>query len=155
MTEIFHQPDRAADYSDTFAGPNAHEQLTARELAALALSRVPGWFAAMFALRQRLASLVGLKTAHGDGGQVGTDFLLELPVLIEEPDRFRAGLNDRHLDFAIDVRKRNGEVSITTDIWFGEAGGGLFGRAYLTAVKPFHNAILRHWVRVIATPEVA
>ena len=155
MTEQFDQPDRVPDYSATFTGPNAHQQLTARELVALALSRVPGWFSAMFALRQRLASIAGLKTAHGDGGQVGTDFLLELPVLIEEPDRFRAGLNDRHLDFAIDLRKQNGQVMITTDIWFGEAGRGLFGRVYLAAVKPFHNAILRHWVRVIARPEVA
>lgn len=148
--ETFDQPSRNPDYSDTFTGPNAHPSLTARELAALALSRVPGWFRLMFSLRQRVAGVLGLKTAHGDGGQVGTDFLMELPVLIETPDRFRAGLNDKHLDFAIDVKKQAQNVAITTDIWFGQGANRLLGRAYLTAVKPFHNAILRHWIAVLS-----
>lgn len=149
MTAAFVPPDRAPDYVDRFAGPLARPDLTARELAALVTSAqggaIPGWFRGLFAVRQGAARIAGLKT--GDGApENGMGLLGDLPVLADEPDRFRIGMADRHLDFTIEVsRSPAPEVAFATAIWLH----GLPGRIYLTAVMPFHRIILRRFVAAL------
>ncbi|MEL6967088.1 MAG: DUF2867 domain-containing protein [Pseudomonadota bacterium] len=148
MTLTFTKPERSPDFEDVFAGPNAYSHLSAQELTELALSRTPSWFRAMFALRQFFARFAGLRTESEAGGPADVNFLLSLPVLRDEPDIFEAGLADKHLDFAMCVEKREDEVRIATSVWCNNT----LGRIYLSAVKPFHERIVAHWVRVLGTP---
>lgn len=145
----FARPARAPDYSDRFAGPCAQPDRTARELAAAATRATPGWFRALFALRQRLARIAGLKTGAGARDN-GLAILSDLPVIEEINDRFAIGMADRHLDFALTVTKTGREVAFVTDIWFNAAAG----RVYLALVLPFHKLILRRYVRALG-PEAA
>ncbi|MEM1038190.1 MAG: DUF2867 domain-containing protein [Pseudomonadota bacterium] len=148
MTLTFSKPQRSPDFEDVFSGPNAHDHLSAKELTELALSRTPSWFRALFAIRQFLARFSGLRTESEEGGPADVNFLLSLPVLRSEPNVFEAGLADKHLDFAMSVEKREGEVRITTSVWFNNT----LGKVYLSAIKPFHERIVAHWVHVLGTP---
>lgn len=143
----FRPPARDPDYRDRFAGPIGDNAATARELAQRATEASPFWFRAAFALRQLGARIVGLKTRAG-GSDNGLPFLSDLPVLEDQPDRFRIGMGDRHLDFTLAVEKSGAkkaakEISFTTEIWFN----GWTGRAYLMLVLPIHKLILRRYVR--------
>ena len=125
-------------------GPCADGDATARELATRAVNASPGWFRALFALRQWAARLVGLKT-KGGAAENGLNLLGDQPVLEDRPERFAIGVGDRHLDFVITVEKAPGEVAFGTDIWFN----GWTGRAYLALVLPIHNLILRRYARAL------
>ena len=67
------------------------------------------------------------------------------PVLSETPGQLIAGFNDHHLDFRIvvDVAPVDGgrdqEITATTLV----LTHNLLGRAYLTAIMPFHRLITR------------
>lgn len=151
MTLTFAKPERESDFQDTFSGPNAHPDLSPRELAALALGQSPVWFRTLFAARQKFARIAGLRTKTPEGKDPGVGFLLSLPVLRDDAKIYEAGLADRHLDFTIAVEKDGGRVSLTTENWFNNVSG----RLYLVAVKPFHNRIVSRWVRVLGQPEPA
>ena len=134
--------ERKPDYADHFEGPLAARADTARELAEIAMREVPGWFAVLFRIRQWFAGLFGLKTGEATGFE---GFLDGLDVIEDSPDRFVAGLPDRHLDFAIVLVRSENRVGIDTLIWFNR----WYGHLYLIIVMPFHRAILRHWIAVL------
>ncbi|MEO1611463.1 MAG: DUF2867 domain-containing protein [Pseudomonadota bacterium] len=140
----FARPQRAPDYSDRFAGPNASPEMSARELMGRAFEATPGWFRALFALRQTAARIAGLSTGP-KGAVTEVEVLGRLPVVEETDDKFEFGMADSHLDFTIAVEKGDADVAITTDIWFN----GWTGRAYLTLVLPFHKMILRRYVAAL------
>lgn len=148
MTEQFTTPDRAPDYSDRFAGPIANPKLSAKELLAAALDAAPPWFAALFALRQGVARVIGLKTAGAPGTPLtGLRFFETLPVLNEDDGCYELGVADRHLDFALRVEKTGaGDVAVTTDIWIN----GALGRIYLAFVLPVHRLAVRGFVDSLA-----
>ena len=81
MTLTFAKPEREPDFQDTFSGPNAHPDMSPHDLAALALGQSPAWFRTLFAARQKLARVAGLKTETPEGRDPGVGFLLSLPVL--------------------------------------------------------------------------
>lgn len=151
--DTFSRPERKADFADTFVGEVKRRDLSPKELMAYALEHTPAWFSAMLRLRDRLGGLVGLKTTTDIQGKPDASFLLHLPVLRDDNDVYSSGTSDKHLDFAITVeRHADATVSFTTEVWFN----GVSGRVYLAVILPFHRAILRHWVSVVARmPEAA
>ena len=145
--EPFRRPDRKADFADTYVGEAQRRDLPPRALMSYALEQTPAWFAAMLRLRDRLGRVAGLKTARDVHGKPDATFLLHLPVLRNDEHVYSSGTADKHLDFVITVERRSDEtVSFTTEVWFN----GISGRVYLALILPFHRAILRHWVSVIA-----
>lgn len=147
-TLTFEKPNRTPDFQDCFTGKNAHLDKTPKELAALALANSPGWFRVLFAMRQKLASIVGLRTKTPDGKNPGVSFLLSLPVIQDDETAYEAGLADKHLDFILRIEKHDNEVSVRTHIWFNNT----FGKLYLAVVKPFHNWIVSYWVKALGKP---
>jgi hypothetical protein len=134
-----HLPD--ADWADRFELALNGKGLTAVEAAERAFGNSPSWVSALLALRNRLVSLVGLKTeapAPGEHGLIGP-----FPVLSRNDDEVVLGFNDAHLDFRIVVDIRAGSavnqiVGMTTLI----RRHNTLGRVYLAAVMPFHKVIV-------------
>lgn len=125
----FFRPARATDDTDRFAGLCAQP-----EHAAAVARATPFWFRALFAPRQRLARLVGLKTGAGAPDN-GLAILSDRPAAKKMNDSFEFGMSDRHPGFALTVAKAGREVAFTADFWFNAAAG----RVHLALALPFHK----------------
>ncbi len=129
------------DWADRFELALNGKGLTAMEAAERALGNLPPWVSGLMAMRNRLVSLVGLKTEapkHGNQGLIGP-----FPVVSRTDDEVVLGFDDAHLDFRIIVDIRAGSavnqiVGVTTLI----RRHNTLGRIYLAAVMPFHKVIV-------------
>lgn len=103
---------------------------------------------ALFHLRNRIASLFGLRTS-GDptpersANPPGLEDRVGLfTVMGVADDELVLGEDDRHLDFRVSVLRQDGPgrpgVTVTTLVHFHN----LLGQAYFAAVKPFHRLIV-------------
>jgi Protein of unknown function (DUF2867) len=133
-----------AQFADAFRVTVSDTGLDARTAAERMFSRSPGWVQMLLDLRNAIVAPFGLKTSGKDdvkaGGMIGL-----FPVLSETPGQLIAGFNDHHLDFrvVVDVAPvddgRDQEVTATTLV----LTHNLIGRAYLTAILPFHRLITK------------
>jgi hypothetical protein len=133
-----------AQFADAYRVTVSDAKLDARSAAELIFSSSPSWVKMLLDLRNAIVSPLGLKTSAGNeakaGGMVGM-----FPVLSETPGQLIAGFDDHHLDFrvVVDVTSLDGsqdqEVTATTLV----LTHNLLGRAYLTAIMPFHRLITR------------
>ncbi|WP_298257647.1 DUF2867 domain-containing protein [Bradyrhizobium sp.] len=131
-----------AQFADAFRVSVAEAGLDARTAAMRIFSESPRWVTALLDLRNKVVAPFGLKTSAEDEakseGMVGM-----FPVLSETPERLVAGFDDHHLDFRVivDVVPWGGgrEVTATTLV----LTHNWFGRAYLTAIMPFHRMIAK------------
>lgn len=140
----FARPSRAPDWADTVAGPLRQPEMPARALFHAALSRPPLWLGAAMVLRNILVAPLRLRRGLPGGGH----FLERLPVIADGPGHFETGLPDRHLTFTLAVRKRAGEVFVTTSIWFN----AWTGRVYLRLIMPGHILATRQMTARVAHP---
>lgn len=115
--------------------------LPPREAAERGLA-LPGWAAALLALRNRIVRPLGLKTE----ADAGLPALGLFPIRKDTPEEFVLGLDDRHLDFRITVFRQDERLYLSTWVHPHNA----FGRLYLALVKPFHIAISRGAARRMA-----
>lgn len=140
-----HLPDlhlTHADWADAFEIVIRDRRINALEAARLSLGRIPAWARRLMAIRNGLASLVGLKTGSeppqpGELGRIGM-----FPVLQATDEEAVLGLDDWHLDFRLVVTARpmgSGTcIRMTTLV----ARKNLFGRIYIGVVTPFHRLIV-------------
>lgn len=133
------------DFSDAFAIMVPSRGIDAREVAALAFSKLPDWAGWLLKIRNAVMRPFGIKT-----DEIG------LPVLLESAGEVVVGLNDDHLDFRTQFR--------TDTIRLGPDGPDLclitvstivrihnrMGRAYLAVIMPFHRLIVRSLLKRIA-----
>ena len=133
------------DFSDAFAIVVPQGGIDAREVAALAFSKLPDWAGWLLKIRNAVMRPFGIKT-----DEIG------LPVLQESAEEVVVGLNDDHLDFRTQFR--------TDTIRLGTDGPDLclitlttivrthnrLGRIYLAAVMPFHRMMVRSLLKRIA-----
>ncbi len=131
-----------AQFADAFRVTVTDAGLDARSAAMRMFSESPRWVQALLDLRNRIVEPFGLKTSGEDDVKVGGMIGL-FPVLSETPERLVAGFNDHHLDFrvVVDVLPVDSgrEVTATTLV----LTHNLLGRAYLTAIMPFHRMIAK------------
>ncbi|MDK1493390.1 DUF2867 domain-containing protein [Sinorhizobium sp. 7-81] len=129
-----------ADWADRYELLILNERLTAREAARRMLEPLPGWIRILLALRNRIVSFVGLKTA----APAAADSLIGFfPVLRDDERKAVLGFDDRHLDFRIVVDVRDGPaecqvIGVTTLV----RRRNILGRIYLAVVTPFHKTIV-------------
>lgn len=127
-----------ADWCDRFQGETMTPGKTSLDVSRLLLDHPPAWISGLMALRNRIVSLLGLKTVALAAGTSAGGF----PVLSTTPERTVLGFDDRHLDFRIvvDLEEVGSRqlVSVTTVV----RRKNLFGRLYLLAVGPFHRRIV-------------
>jgi hypothetical protein len=133
-----------AQFADAYRITVSDARLDARAAAERIFSRMPGWAKMLLDLRNAVVAPLGLKTSGADDA-TGRGVIGLFPVLSETPGRLIAGFNDHHLDFrvVVDVApvdgSRDQEITATTLV----LTHNLLGRAYLTAIMPFHRLITR------------
>ena len=115
------------DFLDCYC---VRSDLTLREAAEI-ITSFPGWAQGLVHLRSLLVSPFGLKRSGPEGVDKVGPFPVERELL--------AGFNDKHLDFRVSVLSQNGQICLST--WVHPHN--LAGRAYLTAIMPFHMLIVR------------
>lgn len=122
------------DFDDTFAVrlPAGSSRDAEDWHRALLSAGSPVWVATLMAVRNRLARLLGLDTAGGQGDT--SPFTL----LRGDGDTLVVGADDRHLDFRGVLRVVGDDLQCTTVVHLHHATG----RAYFAVVKPFHRRIV-------------
>lgn len=144
-----------SDFVDCVYGAKSPANLSASKAAYIAMAQMPPWVSKLMWVRNRLVSVVGLKT--GDAPSFGNT----VPKTFEVGDRigvFRVesvsenevilGEDDRHLDFRISIYRNDKGYYLAT--WVHPHNW--MGRAYLKIVMPFHRLITQNCVkRLIAS----
>lgn len=131
-------PLRDCDFRDAFALDLA-ETIDAPRLAWRILSAPPAWVVALMRLRNAAVRPLGLRGDRLRGPAIGW-----FPLLSETPDRVVLGLDDRHLDFRLTLETAplpGGQGTRAIASTFVRTHNRL-GRAYLSAIMPFHKAIV-------------
>ena len=122
-------------FADAYKVPAIH-RVNAIEATRMAFAQGPRWIRGLMGLRNRLGRLVGLKAAPASG----------FPVVRESPNQVVLGFDDKHLDFRIIVEVGGGFATVTTVVrWHN-----VWGRAYLTAIMPFHRAIAARMIEGVS-----
>jgi hypothetical protein len=122
-------------FADAFKVPAPHG-VDAIEAMRLAFAHGPLWIRTLMGLRNRLGRIVGLKPAPASG----------FPVIRQSSREVVLGFNDKHLDFRIVAAVAGGFVTLTTIVRWHNG----WGRAYLTAIMPFHRAIAARMIEGVA-----
>lgn len=138
------------DYADAFCaqlpeGTDAEVTTLARHF----FERRPLWVDRALRARDKVAGLIGLKTAPLDvvvptlSFEPGAKVAL-FQVFARNEREIVVGANDRHLDFRLSFIVEDGHrVTATTTVKFN----GLLGRWYFAVVKPFHKHIVPAMLR--------
>jgi len=122
-------------FADAYKVPALH-RVDAIEATRMAFAQRPGWVRRLMSLRSRVGRLFGLKPAPAGG----------FPVVSEAPDQVILGFDDKHLDFRVVVGVGGGFATLTTIVRWHNA----WGRAYLTAIMPFHRVIAARIIEGVA-----
>ena len=137
------------DYGDAFTIQGVDTELSAQKAYVMLFSDTPQWIKNLMKIRNRLASLVGLKT---DVAMTETDDTL---ILLEGSSmgmfeiyhigkhEIIAGEKDRHLDFIVSVLRQEDRVTVSTLVKYHN----FFGKVYMALISPFHKRIVKHIMR--------
>ncbi len=136
------------DYSDAFMIQGVDIELSTKEVYVMLFSDTPPWIKSLMKIRNKLVSLVGLKT---DIVVTDTDtsILLEgssmgmFEIYYIGKNEIIAGEKDRHLDFVVSVLKQEDRVTVSTLVQYYN----FFGKAYMTFISPFHKLIIKQIMR--------
>ncbi len=144
------------DYIDSFSGILNDKQntLTSTQLGKAFFTSSPEWVGKLFNLRNKIVSLVGLKTSGKmtDREQQLNDFNCEVgeqlglfKVFHKNENEVVMGEDDKHLNFRIslffkqkDLETTKKEIIISTTVEFKN----WFGKLYFLPVSPFHKIIV-------------
>jgi len=136
------------DYVDSYSITLDAKDLTIEQVGKSFFSSDPAWVDWLFALRNKIVSLFGLKTSGaGEGKAVRQNFKCEVgdrvglfKILDKTENELILGEDDKHLDFRVSLflDKQNQELTVSTLV---KIHNGL-GRIYFLFVKPFHVLIV-------------
>jgi len=131
-----------ANWADAFEIDIPDRRLTALEAARLSLGRIPSWAKRLMAIRNALASLVGLKTGSEPSRPGEVEKIGMFPVLQATDHEVVLGLDDWHLDFRIVIEVMPAPSGTCIRATTLVARKNLFGRVYVGIVTPFHRMIV-------------
>lgn len=108
-------------------------RVTARQASDHLFSCTPDWANRLMSMRNAIVGRLGLIEARIGG----------FPMVSEDEREVVLGFDDRHLDFRIRIRvlaqsDEESHLAVATLVRLNS----LLGRLYLTAVTPFHHAIV-------------
>ena len=156
MTEVFAvkpAPDVGevligAHFIDAYRVTAATDDLDAVDAARSMLAQPAGWVDGLMALRNALVKPFGLKADAGPDDR--RERIGIFPIQSATRNRAVLGFDDKHLDFrvVVDVVRAGvvSEVTATTLVRLNN----LLGRAYLTAILPFHKVVVRSMLSQVA-----
>lgn len=135
------------NYSDSYRVMLPDESIqNVASVTRLFLTAVPSWVSRLMKVRDRLVSLVGLKTSDQaerqnltleKGSRIGI-----FRVIDRTSHEILLGEDDRHLDFRVslllDEANERKYVTISTVVFFHNR----LGRLYFSVIKKFHRTIV-------------
>ena len=110
--------------------------------ASIVITDFPYWARFLLLIRRIVTAPFGLD----NDGPAAADRVGIFPVESETASELIAGFDDKHLDFRISVLSQDDKINLAT--WV--APHNCAGRAYLTAIMPFHIAIVRNAMARVA-----
>ena len=136
------------DYADAYSVTLDAKGLTIDQVGKSFFSSDPDWVAWLFALRNKIVAVFGLKTSGaGERKAVRQNSKYEVgdrvglfKILDKTENELILGEDDKHLNFRVSLflDKQNQELIVST---FVKIHNGL-GRIYFLFVKPFHKLIV-------------
>lgn len=127
-----HKRRKPGDFLDCYSVPAT---MAVRD-AAHVITDFPHWARFLLMIRRIITAPFGLV----NDGPEAADRVGIFPVESETAGELIAGFDDKHLDFRVSVLSHDAKISLAT--WVAPHHVG--GRAYLTAIMPFHVAIARN-----------
>lgn len=144
------------DFVDSFAGEfnNHKNNVSSAAVGKAFFTSAPNWVGKLFALRNKIVSLFGLKTSGNihdrqtqldnfkcqEGEQLGL-----FKVFSKTENEVILGEDDKHLNFRVSLfiekpttTDNKNKLVISTTVKFHNA----FGRMYFLPVRPFHKLIV-------------
>ncbi|MDW7691543.1 DUF2867 domain-containing protein [Flammeovirgaceae bacterium SG7u.111] len=151
--EVPYIPEKAkelfpkVDFADTFSTTN-HSN-TMEEIANLVFNTSPKWVEALFALRNRIVKVFGLKTSLPDDYtgefRVG-GYVKFFKIYSISEQEVIMGADDSHLNFRAIIANTSASssnIKVTTLVRFNNA----MGRIYMGIIKPFHRLVVMQMVK--------
>lgn len=139
-----------ANWADAFEVNTRSDFADMKALAQASVGSMPTWSRELLRLRNFLMRPFGLKPDGKSDVQRNDGIIDIFPILSETEREIVLGLDDRHLDFRIVLERRstvpNERVRLTTLV----RHHNMLGQCYLTAITPFHKAVVRSVLRQIA-----
>ena len=144
------------DYIDSFQGnfSDKFQKVGITEIGKSFFTSGPKWIDKLFAFRNKLASLFGLKTSGkiADKQKIIDNFTCEkgeqlglFKVFEKTSDEIILGEDDKHLNFRVSLfidkqneNKTDKNLIISTTVKFNN----WFGRLFFLPVRPFHKLIV-------------
>lgn len=156
---------RKYDYVDSFQGTllDGENKFKSIDICKAFFSSAPKWVDQLFTLRNKIASMFGLKTSGkgGDRKQQLDNFKCEpgerlglFKVFSRTENEVILGEDDKHLNFRISLflntsltDQSKKDLTISTVLEFNN----WFGRLYFLPVRPFHKFIVPTMLKGIIT----
>lgn len=143
------------DYTDSFSGEvlNGERSISTAEIGKAFFTSTPQWGKKMFALRNRMVKIFGLKTGKEQNESLKPeDLQLEVgeqvgifTVFGKTDHEIILGENDKHLDFRVSLLYDKAEhsteansLTISTTVKYHN----WMGKLYFLPVRPFHQLIV-------------
>jgi len=145
------------DFHDSYEVALDDPTETPSQLFARAIRATPAWVDRAMAVRDRLVSLVGLKTVGAMGARrppAGTpprmgDAFGIFTVLAANADELLLGIDDKHLDVRVSVTRRvdpNGARAVVTT---AVRNHNWLGRLYMIPVARIHPLVVKGMLRAL------
>ncbi|MDD2851144.1 MAG: DUF2867 domain-containing protein [Desulfuromonadaceae bacterium] len=160
---ILHTPDQRSDYVDSYSSViEQHGQnLAIDEVAKAFFTSGPEWVESLFALRNRIVGVFGLKTGGaGNRQQLHDNFTCNVgdklglfKVFAKNEQEVILGEDDKHLNFRVSLfmgdsnNEHDKELIISTVVTFHN----WLGRLYFLPVKQFHRMIVPAMLKGVVT----
>ncbi|MGN7757188.1 DUF2867 domain-containing protein [Chryseobacterium sp. 22532] len=142
------------DYADSFKGElNTKRNISTNEIGRAFFTSTPQWGKNMFAFRNSIVKMFGLKTGTDKSKSLSPDdFKLEVgdqigifKIFDKTDHEIIIGENDKHLDFRVSIlydnvqhSTENSVLTISTTVKYHNRMGML----YFIPVRPFHQLIV-------------
>lgn len=154
-----HQSLGQASYNDAFETDLIDATLTPSGIARRAFASTPGWVDGLLIVRDRIVSLLGLKSVgrlrvakegRSPNEPAIGDSLSIFRVVSVTDSELVLGINDTHLDVRISFLKRltDARASYVVSSWVRTHNA--LGRFYMLPVAPMHRLIVRTMMRGVA-----
>lgn len=144
------------DFHNSYEIKLADPSETPAQMFARAIRATPAWVDVAMALRDRLVSLVGVKTVgamrrprpDGETPQVGEAFGI-FTVMATSDDELLLGIDDNHLDVRVSVARCVGPSGARAVITTAVRNHNWLGRLYMIPVSRIHPLVVKGMLRAL------
>jgi hypothetical protein len=135
------------DFVDTFSTTNHINNI--EEITNLVFNTTPKWINSLFAIRNKIASLFGLKTEmpndYNENYKVG-GYVKFFKIFSISDNEVILGADDSHLNFRAVINNDKSDsynIKVITLVEYNN----LKGKIYMGIIKPFHRQIVKRMVK--------